>query len=55
MFSIKTKLLIARATASVALGDHSPRKLTKAGTREQADRVFTMTYMQGDVVEVYTE
>jgi hypothetical protein len=37
------------------MGDHSPRRAIKVGSRSQAEHDFSTWYMNGEIVAVYTE
>jgi hypothetical protein len=40
---------------TAALGDHSPRRAVKIGSRAQAEHEFSTKYMEGEIVVVYTD
>lgn len=44
--------LICRTLASAAMGDRSPRRAFKIGSRAEAEHEFSKRYMEGEVVKV---
>lgn len=46
---------IPRTAATAAMGEHSPRRAVKVGSRSEAEHEFSTWYMEGEIVAVFIE